>query len=282
MKTQSAALALHRASGTTTLAHCWRIERQDGQIFCFTSSDQDIVFEGRRYLAATGFTPSAMQASADLSVPNLEVTGMLDSATITEADLLAGRWDGAAVEIFELNWADVSQGKMILRVGTLGNVSAGRVAFQAELRGLSQQLQQPVGSVYAAACDANLGDARCGVDLAALSVATSVTSASADQRSFSASTLGQADDYFGGGVVTWTTGANAGLKMEVRSFAAGAVALVQRMPYSITVGDTLAVVPGCRKRCDEDCSDKFDNVINFRGFPHVPQNDKVLGNGGLS
>lgn len=281
MKTQSATLAAHRAAGTTTLAHCWKITRTDGQVFGFTSCDLDLTFAGQLYLAATGFTPSAMQQSADLSVPNLEVTGMLDSASITEADLLAGRWDGAAVEIFEVNYRDLTMGRMILRTGKLGNVSAGRIAFHAELRGLTQQLQQPVGSVYAAACDATLGDARCGVNLPALQVAGAVTSVT-DRRTFGDTSMTQVSDYFGAGVITWVTGANAGLKMEVRDFSAGGFVLVLPMPYDIAIGDTYTVVPGCRKRRTEDCKAKFNNVVNFRGFPDVPLNDKILGNAGTN
>jgi uncharacterized phage protein (TIGR02218 family) len=111
-------------------------------------------------------------------------------------------------------------------------------------------------------------------------VSGTVTGAT-DQRSFAASAMAQAADYFGAGVVTWVTGANAALKMEVRDFTAGGnFTLVQRMPYFIAVGDTFTVVPGCRKRRTEDCKTKFSNVVNFRGFPDVPLNDKVLGNAG--
>lgn len=278
MKTQSTALALHRAGGATTLAYCWKITRLDGVVFGFTSVDMDLIFAGQLYLAATGFTPSAMQQSADLSVPNLEVTGMLDSASITESDLLAGRWDGAAVEIFEVNYRDLSMGRMILRTGTIGNVSSGRVAFHAELRGLTQQLQQPVGSVYAAACDATFGDARCGINAIALQVAGTV-SAVTSRRVFSTA-LGQVADYFGAGFILWNTGQNAGLKMEVRDFTGGGFALAQQMPFDISVGDTFTATPGCRHRRTEDCGAKWSNVVNFRGFPDLPQNDVVLGNAG--
>lgn len=278
MKTRGAALAAHQAGGTTTLAWCWKVTRLDGQVFGFTSCDVDLTYAGQLYQAATGFTPSAMQQSADLSVANLEVTGMLDSASITESDLLAGRWDGAAVEIFEVNYRDLTQGRMILRTGTIGQVSAGRTAFTAELRGLTQQLQQPVGSVYAAACDATFGDARCGVNAVALQVAATVTGVT-DRRTF-ATALAQAADYFGAGFILWNTGANAGLKMEVRDFSAGAFTLAQQMPFAIAVGDTFTATPGCRKRRTEDCKTKWNNVVNFRGFPDVPMNDAVLGNAG--
>lgn len=278
MKTQSAALAAHRAGGTTTLACCWKITRRDGQVFGFTSVDQDITFAGQLYQAATGFTPSAMQANADLSVANLEVTGMLDAASITEADLLAGRWDGAAVEIFEVNYKDLTMGRMILRTGTLGQVTAGRVAFHAELRGLTQQLQQPVGSVYAAACDATFGDARCGLNAVALQVVGTVTTVT-DRRTFGTA-LGNVADYFGAGLILWNTGANAGLSMEVRDFGSGGFILVQQMPFAVAVGDTFTATPGCRHRRTEDCVGKWANVVNFRGFPDLPQNDLVLGNAG--
>lgn len=282
MKARSIALAAHQAQDGTTLAWCWKITRRDAAVFGFTSHDQRLVFDGLAYEATSGFTPSAIAASADLAVDNLEVNGLLTSASITEADLLAGVWDGAAVEIFELNWADLSQGRMLLRTGTIGNVTAGRTAFTAELRGLTQALQQSVGRIYAAACDATLGDARCGVNTAAITVVGAVTSA-ASRRQFTASGLSaQPVDWFGGGLVRFTSGANAGLGMEVQAFTAGGVfTLHLPMPHDVAAGDTFEAVPGCRKRFADDCVAKFTNGINFRGFPHVPGNDAVIGNAGL-
>lgn len=281
MKTQSAALAAHRLLPVTSLAWCWKCVRKDGAMFGFTSTDVAFSFDGVLYEAATGFTPTAMQQNADLSVPNMEVAGFLDSDSITEDDLTAGRWDGAAIEIFEMNYRDLSMGKMILRTGKLGNVTAGRTAFQAELRGLSQDLQQPVGEVFTAACPAALGDARCKVDLESLRVEYSLTGVG-NRRSFTVIAAGQPTDYFSGGVARWESGANAGLSMEIRSFGGGVFELVLPMPYAIVVGDVVSLVPGCRKRLLEDCRDKFANVVNFRGFPHVPGNDQVLGNAGLA
>jgi len=281
VKTQTVALAAHRAIGTTTLAYCWRVTRLDAQVFAFTSHDANIVFEGVTYQAAPGFTPSAITSGSDLSVTNLEIVGPISTATVQEDDVIAGRWDGAAVEVFEVNYKDLSMGRMLISSGTLGNVATGQTQFQAEQRGIEQQLQQPVGRVFAPTCDATLGDARCGVNLPALQVSGTVT-AVASTRAFTAAALTQASDYFGAGVVTWLTGANAALRMEVQTFASGVFGLALRMPYDITVGDTFTVVPGCRKRRTEDCKNKFVNVINFRGFPDVPGNNKVLGSAGLT
>jgi uncharacterized phage protein (TIGR02218 family) len=281
MKARSAGLQAHHEDPVQTRAWCWKVTRLDGQVFGFTSVDQDLEIDGVTYVASTGITPYAIDSKADLSVPNMQVNGLLDSTGITEADLVAGLWDGAAVENFEVNFRDLSQGKMNLATGVLGPVSAGRVAFQAELRGLMQRLQQPVGEVFTIGCQATLGDARCKVALGPWTVTGAVTTATS-ARAFTDSTRAEAAAYFTAGLVTWTSGENDGLSMEVRAHATGGVfELALPMPYTIAVGDTYSMVAGCRKRAIEDCKTKFNNLLNFRGHPYVPGNDKVLGNAAL-
>ncbi|MGH6625138.1 MAG: DUF2163 domain-containing protein [Burkholderiaceae bacterium] len=280
MRAAGAALLAHYAQGSTTLARCWKCLRADGQVFGFTSVDIDIEFEGVTYKAATGFTPSAMEGKLDMSVPNLEVQGFLDSASITESDLLGGKWDNCEVEIFEVNYRDLTQGRMILATGKTGNVSAGRVGFIVELRGLLQTLQQPVGGYYTKTCPANFGDSKCGYNVEALRVSGTVSGVT--NRAVFATALGQAADYFGAGVLTWTAGPNNGLKMEISAFTAGLFTLNAAMPFNIAVGDAFTVVPGCRKRRTEDCKTRWANVVNFRGFPDTPLNDKVLGSAGVT
>lgn len=278
MRSASPELLAHFAQGTTTRAQCWKCTRQDGQIFGFTSVDVSLRFDGLIYEAATGFSPSAIEGKLDLSVPNLEVAGLLDSASITEADLLGGKWDNCEVEIFEVNYRDLSMGAMILGTGKTGNVTAGRSTFNTELRGLAQQLQQPVGDVYTSSCQADFGDARCKYDVEALRVAGAVTEPAS--RAVFLSTITGPDDYYGGGVLTWTGGANAGTRMEVAGFGSTNFTLAAAMPFNIAPGDAFTVVPGCRKDRTRDCLGKWANVINFRGFPDVPLNDAILGQGG--
>lgn len=283
MNTQSTALATHRGLDGTTLAWCWKVTRRDAQVFCFTSADIPLPIDGLMYEASTGFMPSAIEGKADLSVPNLEVNGLLDSESITEDDLRAGRWDGASVELFEVNYLDLSQGVMNLRTGTIGDVRVGRLTFQAELRGLAQALQQPIGELYSPSCAATLGDARCKVDLGPLTVSGALTSVDS-ARAFADTLRTEADDYFGAGLITWTSGLNTGLQMEVRDYtqSGGTFVLALPMPYTVHVDDTYNLVPGCRKRAILDCKTKFSNIVNFRGHPYVPGNDKVLGNAALA
>lgn len=165
------------AGDVTTLANLWLATLKNGTVKAFTDHDQDIVFSGYTYAAASGFTTSNVATSYTLNVDNLEVQGMLQSPSITEADLVAGLWDSATITLSIVNYKDLTQGAMSVRTGTIGNVSALRSHFVAELRGLTQPLQQNLLEYYTPACMAKLGDARCKVNLAPFTVTGSVTGA---------------------------------------------------------------------------------------------------------
>lgn len=279
MKTLGANNTTHVAQEVTTLALCWKCTREDGQIFGFTSHDRDVSVSGVVYKAATGFSASQLQWNSDLAVDNLEVLGALDSSAITEDDLRAGIWDFALVEIFMVNYASPTDGPIKQTKGRLGEVRRGRTSFSGELRGLAQALQQQHGRSYSPACDADLGDARCGVDLGPLTVSSTITGLGASpRRVFADSTRSEADGYFDAGKITFMTGANAGFSIEVKSYVltGGVVTAQLPLPYDVSIGDSYEMTPGCLKRLDEDCLDKFNNVINFRGFPHLPGLDQLV------
>jgi uncharacterized phage protein (TIGR02218 family) len=271
VKSVSANLASHLAGEVTTLATCWKVTRTDGVIFGFTDHVANLIVSAQLYQAATGYTPSAVVSSADLAVDNLEVTGVLDAATITEADLLAGVWDYALVEIFRVNYNAVADGVLWLRKGRLGQVKVNRASFAAELRGLAQALQQTIGEVYTASCRADLGDARCGVNLATYTVTGSATGVTSNAV-FGDSSRTEATGYFDGGKLTWTSGPNNGKSMEVKSWNGATKTFTLALPMVGTVasGNAYSVYPGCKKRLVTDCKTKFSNVVNFRGEPYVP------------
>jgi uncharacterized phage protein (TIGR02218 family) len=233
------------------------------------------------YEPSSAFDASAVSTRSELNVDNLEVVGLLDSEGITVQDIEAGVWDGARFVLVEVNYKDLTMGHNTLRTGQIGQIPRKGLTFVAELRGLMQTLQNNIGRVVTASCDADLGDARCGVDLEALRVSGTVTTG-ASQIAFTASGLAQAANYFTYGVVTWVTGDNAGRSMEVKLHSGGGVFSLQLdMPNTIDAGDTFTVTPGCNKvgRAG-DCKVKFDNLVNFRGFEDVPGQKKVLIYGG--
>jgi len=263
------------ASDVTTLATCWKITRTDGMTFGFTDYNQDLVIDGLTYEARTGYSKSQVQVSDKLNVDNMELTGVLESPSITEADLMAGLWDFAQAQIFLVDYTAPSSGIIKLLKPTLGQVVVHRNSFTAEQRGMMQPLQNEIGQLYSSACRATLGDARCTVNLTPFTFSATVTTVT-DNRTFTATLLTQADNYFQGGKVTFTSGDNDNLTMEVKSNTQSShqVLLQLQMPYAIQVGDTFDIVAGCDK-VNTTCFNKFNNIINFRGEPFVPGNDQL-------
>ena len=280
MKTLPDGLQAHLDSGATTLAWCWRLTRADGEVYGFTDHDHDIAFDATTFEAASGFTGTDIRSSLGLSVDNLDVTGALSSSRLNEAGLAGGLFDDARVEIWRVNWAAPDQ-RVLMMSGSVGEVRRGEAAFTAELRSLAHYLNQEMGRVYQYACDATLGDERCGLDIssAAFHANGSVATASAAYL-FSASGLDAfADGWFTGGLLTWLTGANAGRAMEVKRHAVlsgdAEIELWRSMASPIAAGDSFAITAGCDKTFAA-CKAKFANGLNFRGFPQIPGNSYVL------
>jgi uncharacterized phage protein (TIGR02218 family) len=267
-------LKTHLLTGATTLATCWRITRRDGMVLGFTDHNQPLAFDGTSYIPDSGASGSAMSASADLAVDSSDIEGALSAAALSSGDLAAGRYDGAGVEVFRVNWAATDQ-RVLLKAGVIGEVRQIGNAFRAELRGLSHHLGQTVGRVYQRLCDVNLGSSDCGVDLSDPQYkTTAVVTALRDEQSFIASGFSAfADNWFALGVLTWTTGENAGLSAHIKDQTmSGAISLWLPAGGAVAIGDGFTATAGCDKR-HQTCRDKFSNAINFRGHPFMPGND---------
>jgi uncharacterized phage protein (TIGR02218 family) len=277
MKQLPSALSAHVASGATTLCWCWRLSRRDGERQGFTDHDRDIEFDGTVFEAAAGMTASEIRDSVGLSVDNLEVTSAMTSDRLAEADLSAGIYDNAAVEIFRVNWAAPDQ-RVLMRSGNLGEVKRSGIAFTAEVRGLAHNLQETKGRLFQYACDADLGDPRCGIvlDDPAFTGAGSLVEIASPRRFTVEGLASFAHGWFTHGLLTFSSGAASGQSVEVKqhTHVGGVVTLelwsAARLP--LTPGQSFAVRAGCDKRI-ATCQSKFANAANFRGFPHMPGND---------
>jgi uncharacterized phage protein (TIGR02218 family) len=279
MKTLPPALQAHLDTGATTLCWCWRLARRDGTTLGFTDHDRDLVFDATTFEAAAGFTASEMRDSVGLSVDNLEVSSALSSERLSEADLAAGLYDDARVEIFRVNWVS-PEDRVLMRSGSLGEVRRSGSAFTAEVRGLAHYLQQPKGRLYQFTCDADVGDARCAVDLDLPAYRGEGTIAAVlAERRFAASGLDAfADAWFARGLLRFTSGAADGQAVEVKAHGkSGGIVTLELWAHvrgPLVVGQTFVVTAGCDKHL-ATCKAKFANASNFRGFPHMPGNDFV-------
>ena len=272
-------LGEHLATGTTTVCTCWEVRRRDGVVQGFTDHDHDLAFGGCVFLAGSGLTARSLDQTTGLAVDNAEAVGALSDASITEEDVMAGRFDGAEVVAWQVNWAAPDARDVLFR-GTLGEIRRTGGAFEAELRGLAEGLNQPVGRVYQGVCPALPADAACRVDVgrAAYSLEATVLEAD-DGRVLRVAAPGYPPRWFERGRVDVLDGAAAGLTGWIKSdeITGGArrLELWQSLRAGIAAGDTVRAIAGCDKRL-ATCRTKFGNVANFRGFPDIPGEDWVM------
>jgi len=280
MRTLSPGLAAHVAGEATTLCRCWSLTRRDGAVLGFTDHDRDLSFDGILFRANAGLEAAESSSELGFATGGGEVLGALAASGLSEEDLSRGFYDDARVALWLVNWADVSQ-RTLLETGFVGELKRSDGNFTAEVRGLGKAFDEERGRLYTAGCSADLGDARCGVAVGA----SGATVATTDGRlSITAPALGTyTDGYLTGGRLVFVTGANIGFVTEIRSHRADGstvtLQLWQAAPQPIAVGDVFTAQAGCDKRF-ATCRDKFGNVVNFRGFPHLPGNDFIIGGTG--
>ncbi len=271
------ALLSHLATGSTTVCRAWIVRRRDGEVLGFTDHDRDLVVDGVTCRADTGMTARALHQTTGLSVDNSEAFGALSATSITEADLLAGRYDSAEVRAYLVNWQAPHE-VIVQFCGQLGEITRAGGSFKAELRGLSDLLNRPHGMAYTPRCSAILGDERCGFDVTQPGYfAERLVDGTREDRVFLFSAFsGFEDRWFEDGRFEVLTGQAAGLFGVVkndRSEGAGRqIELWQSIGAPVRPGDSVRIIAGCNKR-PKTCRLKFDNFLNFRGFPHIPGED---------
>lgn len=277
------ALASLVGGRASTLCRCYRLALSDGTSLGFTDHDRDLAFAGVDFLASSAFEGSAISNELGLSVGEVDVDGALaalgaiSSQVIAESDILAGRYDGAAVTIWLVDWTDAAS-RIVLLEGSLGEVERGGPAFRASLVSKTRELQQAKGRVFSERCDAEVGDARCAVVLAdGFTSSGDVVEIASD--GFRVTGLAaRADGFFSAGVLTWTSGPRSGRKARIRAHRkelsnVWLYPLLDSVP-AVEVGETFTITAGCDKTF-ATCRERFDNRLNFRGMVALPD-DLVL------
>lgn len=284
MKILDPTLTNHLQQEVTTLCWCWQITRTDGVILGFTNLDFNLIIDGVTYKAATGFTPSAIATDSSLSVNNLEISSVLNDASIKATDLIGGRFDYARVEIYLVNYLDLPTSlnttppkHLLLVSGVLGEVQNSDRNFTAEVRSKAQFLSQKATNLTSKLCRYDLGDIKCTVDLAPFTHNLTVQAVQ-NSRTFSVdSSFSQMDGYFSYGNVIFSSGLNNGVKAMVATYinSSRTITLFEPLPYQLQTGDTLVAIAGCRKTV-QDCHSRYNNILNYGGEPHVPGADSYF------
>jgi len=270
-------LFAHLDTGITTVCRGWVIRRGDGEVFGFTDHDRDLHFGGVRFRADSGLTAHQLHQTTGLAVDNSEAVGALSDVAVTEQDLLAGRYDAAEVEGWLVDWSNVENRILQFR-GTLGEITRSGGAFRAELRGLAEALNQPQGRSFHRGCAAILGDRTCRFDLGqpGYSIETSVQQTQG-RRVFQFVGLPPfAERWFEKGCLSVVSGPAKGVtgvvKTDRLSNGVRMVELWQELGVAVEPGDVVRLEAGCDKMVGT-CQNKFGNIYNFQGFPHIPGED---------
>jgi uncharacterized phage protein (TIGR02218 family) len=252
----------------TSVALCWRLERSDGAGLGLTSHDVPLTTDGIAYRPTPGIVPAAVTRSLGLEPHSGEVTGALSADALEEQDLALGRWDGAGIKLFALDWNAPAEPAISLLAGELGEVTIDGDKFSAELKGASTALGAPVCPSTSPQCRAQLGDKKCRVDMAGRWTAANVTVSSGGELTLDQSV---GDGYLLGRL-RYMSGANCGRSTVVIAVDGNAVRVRDLPRAPIEDGCRVELREGCDKRF-ATCIERFDNAANFRGEPHLPGND---------
>lgn len=259
----------------TTLCHCWRLMRRDGVVLGFTDHDCDLAFAGATFRATTGLDAAQAEAAAGFAIGGGEVRGAFADEALRDADLDSGVYDGASVEIWLVDWTDVER-RVLMDVAAIGEVRRTEFSFVAELRSLAHRFDEEQGRQFQRNCAADLGDARCRIDIGGPLYETGATIVATEQYGAVVVAL---DSFFEGGFFTdgsilSSNGQRHAIKLHEAAADGDRIVLWTPPRSPFATGARVILHAGCDKS-PETCREKFDNILNFRGFPHMPGNDVV-------
>jgi uncharacterized phage protein (TIGR02218 family) len=251
-----------------TLAFCWRLERRDGVTIGLTSHDRDMTIGHVRYRAAPGMMPSAIRSGITAEGADMDVEGALTSDAISEDDLMAGRWDGAALEVRLTEWEEPGALWLLLARGEIGAVGRRGGAFTAELLGATNALRSAVVPSTSPDCRARLGDRQCRVDMAGRRRIVVVSGIEDGVAQVEGLTAGA----YAFGTLRWLTGGNGGVVQAVTDNETDRATLADPPPFAVEAGTLALLTEGCDRQL-ATCAARFGNVVNFRGEPYLPGTD---------
>ena len=283
-RTISAALKLHLQGDTQTLAFCAKVTREDGTVQGFTSCDFGIEVETVLYEECDTVVASGVRSTEGTGIDNLDLIGLIDADSITDVNLRAGRYDGAIVEIFVVNYMDLTQGKLILVAGTFGELQFKDGEWIAEVRSLMQRIAQQFGELTSPLCRVKtVGDVRCKFVLVTgthVNPRTVFSVTSTILLTFDADAA--ATGFYNYGLVKMTSGDNVNITRTIKGHTLtggrAVLTLADPFPFAVLVGQTGVLTVGCDRRI-ETCIAKFANALNYRGEPHIPGTDQILKRG---
>lgn len=267
----------------TTLNYttCTKITRRDAMVEGYTSFHEDLTVDAQLYRSTAAYTPTGATKRSDLRPDTIDIGGIIDGVYLVEQDLLKGLYDGATISVIVVDWSNSTKVSSLLD-GFLGAVSIENSQYSIQFNSLEIEYGKQLGRAVGLRCTWDLGDSNCGYSLSSQSGTVTMVGSPAN-RVFADNSRTEADGFYNGGKVTWTSGNNAGCVMDVKvhTAATDTIELYEPMPYDIVNGNAYTITRGCDKTF-ETCRDTFSNVVpasgkGFGGFPYIPGFSDIVG-----
>lgn len=247
----------------------------------FTSLDQDFEIDGLLYRGATGFDPTAAQASEGLdTLDSQTLKGLLDPSGFSKAELEAGLWSHATVRRFVVDYTNLPSSLSLdppkhreFPRGYLGEFTQNSLGFEAKLVSELSKLNNNAGTTTSKTCRAHLGDDVCTKDITNFIHNLNVTAVT-NRRIFTIDG-GLPDNHLGKGRLKFTTGQNQNVHLDIAFHTMDQIILFQQAPFTIQSGDQCIAIAGCQKT-KKACITKFQNFYYFDGEPDIPTTDLAI------
>lgn len=248
-----------------------------------TDHSRKLTYNGEVYTPLP-LMPTRLNRTDGLKPNNAELTHILSSGGVSEADIIGGRWDFARYEFIAVNYLDLTMGVAQRMVGRFGQFKINTAGyFTAELRSLVQPMSQDIGDIVGSLCVARqLGDFRCGQPMDNYIFDTTLNSVTNSLTLVLALSPAQADGFFEFGLIRFRGGTNKYYEREIKNNTGNTITLQRPFPFLPLASDAVSVMAGCKRtraKCKtfvNPANPSGTNMENFQGFPDVPGLSKAL------
>lgn len=272
-------IGLKAAIESGNICYLYRIEGKDGTVRRFTDHNANVVVGGETYIPSAGVGRIKMKATNNAEVSNQEIGAtVLD---MPDDELKSGKWDNSQIEVSIASWQTPSAGKLTVFKGSLGVIQWTDEGFRADIQNYLRDLGRNIGATVTANCRHELygqnGPGKigfCGVNKESYKSVVTISNVLTQRLKFKIANTGRPDKWGSAGYLKFTSGNNAGLTYEVKVHRVEggdlgeSVELFLPCLANVTTGTTAELFAGCDKTL-QTCKEKFGNVVNFGGFPHL-------------
>jgi len=271
-----ALIALLASSDRFIMADLYTITLVGGSVLRYSAAPTALFANGYTFALGPKFERTKTKIVIGTQVDELEVIYTEPTDLIGGLPFLQAAWqgelDGALLQLeraFMATYGDTSPGTVVLFAGRISDIDCTRTGIDVKCRSHLELLNiQMPRRLWQSSCTHTLGDAMCQFDRSNLQATFSAGPGSSEAQ-IATSVSPTPPNLYIQGTVIGVTGANAGSSRTVANMSGGWVYVRLAFLSPILPGDQFQLLPGC-DRTLSTCTNLFNNVIHYGGFPYIP------------